>query len=179
MIISRPTYGALRIDPVGRAHLLVCDRMTPPVLEGRAVETWLVSGDSRSAQEPGASILFRAVPQLLARLRHRLAEERIGLRLYAAGEEAFLWDVAALAGSAGMSREEFSLMQLGGVSRRVHCIHCGTSMERVTTSIVRCSGCHATLMVRDHFSKRLGAFMGVQADAEVPGEHEAAAALSS
>ncbi len=179
MIASRPTYQALRLDPAGRAHLLVCDRMAGWSLEGGPVETWLVSGDSRAAQEPGGSIVFRAVPQLLARLGHRLAVEKIGLRLYAAGEEAFLWDVAGLAEAAGMSREEMALTRLGGVSRRVRCIHCGTSMERVTTSLIACAGCHATLLVRDHFSRRLGAFMGVQADAEVAGEHDAAVALSS
>ena len=179
MILSRPTYQALQLDPAGRAHLLVCDRMTAPPLEGAVIERWLVSGDSRAAQNPGQSVVFRATPQLLARLQHRLASETIGLRLYAAGEEAFLWDVAGLAEAAGMSREEVALTQLGGVSRRVQCVHCGTMMERVNTSIISCSGCHATLLVRDHFSKRLGAFMGVQADAEVAGEHDAAEALSS
>lgn len=43
-------------------------------------------------------------------------------------------------------------------------------MEGVTTSIVTCTGCGAPLFVRDHFSRRLAAFMGVQVDAEVPGE---------
>ena len=32
-----------------------------------------------------------------------------------------------------------------------------------------CSGCGLSLLVRDHFSRRIGAFQGVCIDAEVPG----------
>jgi hypothetical protein len=40
----------------------------------------------------------------------------------------------------------------------------------VRTNIVRCVGCERWLLVRDHYSRRLAAYMGVMADAEVPGE---------
>ena len=33
-----------------------------------------------------------------------------------------------------------------------------------------CPGCGRALFVRDHFSRRLGAFQGVCIDAETPGE---------
>jgi hypothetical protein len=42
--------------------------------------------------------------------------------------------------------------------------------EDVATNIADCRGCGARLFVRDHFSRRLAAFMGVMVDAEVPGE---------
>jgi len=35
---------------------------------------------------------------------------------------------------------------------------------------VQCAGCGRHLLVRDHFSRRLAAYMGVMADAEAPGE---------
>ncbi len=43
-------------------------------------------------------------------------------------------------------------------------------IENVTTNPVICSHCGLNLLVRDHFSYRLGAFQGVCIDAEVPGE---------
>jgi hypothetical protein len=35
---------------------------------------------------------------------------------------------------------------------------------------VKCAGCGRHLFVRDHYSRRLAAYMGVMADAEAPGE---------
>jgi len=45
-----------------------------------------------------------------------------------------------------------------------------TTAEDVRTNIVRCPGCARWLLVRDHYSRRLAAYMGVMADAEAPGE---------
>ena len=53
-------------------------------------------------------------------------------------------------------------------------VHCRTITRGVHTNIVSCSGCGRSLFVRDHFSRRLGAYMGFQIDAEVPGEVPAA-----
>jgi hypothetical protein len=52
-------------------------------------------------------------------------------------------------------------------------------IEDATANIVACPGCGANLFVRDHFSRRLRAFMGVKADAEMPGELDAAENFSS
>jgi dimethylamine monooxygenase subunit C len=52
----------------------------------------------------------------------------------------------------------------------VYCVHCRASNEGVTTNVVRCGGCGRHLLVRDHYSRRLAAYMGVMADAEAPGE---------
>jgi hypothetical protein len=49
-------------------------------------------------------------------------------------------------------------------------VHCRASTENVRTNIVRCSGCSRWLLVRDHYSRRLAAYMGVMVDAEAPGE---------
>ena len=75
---------------------------------------------------------------------------------------------------AGLSAPEIHLTHVGSLRRRVICVHCRTVTEDVTTSIVVCLGCAAHLFVRDHFSRRLGGFQGVQVDAEVPGEVPAA-----
>jgi predicted RNA-binding Zn-ribbon protein involved in translation (DUF1610 family) len=109
------------------------------------------------------------VADLLAQLGHRLSLETMGLRLYAIGPESFLWDVHTLAAAAGMGRAEIFLTRCGPFTRRVYCTHCKTLLEDVAQNIVPCPGCGAQLFVRDHFSRRLAAFMGVMVDAETPG----------
>jgi hypothetical protein len=81
-----------------------------------------------------------------------------------------LWDVNNVARAAGLGNGEIFLSHAGSLKRRVYCTHCKTMNEDVTKNIVKCRGCGANLFVRDHFSRRLAAFMGVAVDAEVPGE---------
>lgn len=177
-IKSRPTYEQLRIDPSGLRHLLVVDAPSYPIeplmAEAAELEVWtVVPRDSEGvigafAQERRRN--FRSPQHLLERLVHRLDNEHMGLRLYAAGREDFLWDVYGAAQRAGMGKQEVFLSHHGSKARRVLCVHCRTFNEGVSTTIVRCDGCGAHLFVRDHFSRRLSAFMGVKVDAEVPGD---------
>jgi DNA-directed RNA polymerase subunit RPC12/RpoP len=55
------------------------------------------------------------------------------------------------------------------LARRVQCVHCKGITEAVTTQPARCSRCGLTLLVRDHYSRRIAAFQGVCIDAEEPG----------
>lgn len=178
-IKSRPVYQPLALDGSGVRHLLLVGGAQLPEETAlpAAVETWLVAAHSRAI--PGrldhdeatpTRLAFRSTAQMLARLAQRLRTERMGLRLYAVGEEDFLWDVNNVAAEAGLGRQEVRLTHAGSLRRRVICVHCGTRTEGVTTNIAVCAGCGARLFVRDHFSRRLAGFMGVQADAEVPGE---------
>ncbi|WP_439899844.1 hypothetical protein [Paraburkholderia phymatum] len=52
----------------------------------------------------------------------------------------------------------------------MYCIDCRCTNEDVTSKLVSCQQCGRHLSVRDHCSRRLAALIGVQADAEVPGE---------
>jgi hypothetical protein len=70
----------------------------------------------------------------------------------------------------GMSSAEIRLYQTGTKARPVFCVHCRAMTRGVRTNLADCSGCGRTLFVRDHFSRRLGAYMGFQIDAEIPGE---------
>jgi predicted RNA-binding Zn-ribbon protein involved in translation (DUF1610 family) len=175
---SRPVYEKLRIDPAGRAHLIVTDLAAVPEdvfggdLAFSNIETWVVQVIAPGIQAPETNAVraFRAVADLFAHLAHRLAREPVGFRLYAAGTEAFLWDTMNIARQTGMGKGEVFLSHAGSLRRRVYCTHCKTMIEDVTTSIVPCPACGANLFVRDHFSRRLAAFMGVKVDAEVPGE---------
>ena len=94
----------------------------------------------------------------------------MGDRLYVLGTEPFLWSVATAAAIVGFGPEQIRLCHAGSLQRRVWCTHCHGFTEPVTTNVVPCAGCGRHLLVRDHFSRRLGAFMGVMVDAEAPGE---------
>ena len=180
-IKSRPLYAPLRLDPTGRAHLIVSDLKELPekaIETGAAeVEIWLNGNPVRQAAASGHLRKFRAVADLKTNLRHRLRRAPVGLRLYGVGTEAFLWDVHNIGAEAGLGQGEIFLTQAGSLRRRVYCTHCKTMNEGVTASIVACSGCGTNLFVRDHFSRRLGAFMGVTVDAEAPGEVPASEVL--
>lgn len=179
-ILSRPRYSPLALDPTGRRHLVVAEGPSVPADAVEGAEIWTVAHDSRPIPGPTSEggdtrrRVFRATAHLLAMLRHRLAKESLGFRLYAVGSESFLWDVGLLAREFGLGAGEYRPTQAGTLRRRVYCVHCKSMTENVSTSIVACSGCGASLFVRDHFSRRLAAFMGFQIDSEVPGEVPAA-----
>lgn len=185
-IKSRPTYSKIAADPKGRHHLMVVEGAQIPddaLAEGSdpgAFETWTIlkksAVPSALAMEEKAGEVrpFRSRAHLLAALGERLAREKMGLRLYAAGTEPFLWDVFNVAAAAGLSAQETLFAVSGPRARRIYCVHCRQIQEGVTTSIATCTGCGASLFVRDHFSRRLAAFMAVQVDAEVPGDVPAA-----
>jgi hypothetical protein len=171
-IKSRPVYGKLQLDPQGTTQLIVTDLPAIPDDTIGNIETWTVAvaQPGIAAQATGPGRTFRAPADLLATLAHRLTREHAGFRLYAVGTEAFLWDVTNIARAHGLGGGEIFLSHAGSLRRRVYCTHCKTMNEDVTTNIVPCRACGAALFVRDHFSRRLAAFMGVKIDAEVPGE---------
>ncbi|AJE44837.1 dimethylamine monooxygenase subunit DmmA family protein [Celeribacter indicus] len=94
----------------------------------------------------------------------------MGTQLYLAGTEGLMGRVSALAMSRGMPLEAIQMEHRGSVARRMQCVHCKGMTEDVTTDPFTCGHCGLTLFVRDHFSRRLGAFQGVCVDAEVPGD---------
>lgn len=167
-IKSRPIYRKLRLDPSGYRHLAVSDQDPFPsaVFEAplQDAELWLVSTAPADAYTN-----FSDAAALLTNLEARLQQEVAGFRLYAVGTESFIWDAANIARGAGMADDEVFLAHAGSLRRRVYCTHCKALIENVTTNLVPCPDCRATLFVRDHFSRRLAAFMGIQADAEEPG----------
>jgi hypothetical protein len=113
--------------------------------------------------------VFGSEEALTQALRAELGQGRMGLRLYLAGSDAFLWQSAREARAFGMSSDEMRLERCGSLERPVYCTHCTHVTQGVKTNLVVCPGCQRTLFVRDHFSRHLAAYMGFQIDAEVPG----------
>lgn len=183
-IKSRPIYAPFKLDASGRAHLIVTNMAEPPVeLEDAlgGIMVWTVKTIAPGVPAPAVENLrpFRSVAELLPQLAVRLAQATVGLRLYAIGSEAFIWDAYNIAITAGLDKSEVFTHHAGPFVRRVYCTHCRTMIEDVAINIIPCPVCGAHLFVRDHFSRRLAAFMGVIVDAEVPGEISAPEALTS
>lgn len=94
----------------------------------------------------------------------------MGTRLYVAGPESFIGLAMKIALEFDLNKDEIRAEEVGTLARRVYCIHCRATTENVRNNIVTCAGCARWLLVRDHYSRRLAAYMGVMADAEAPGE---------
>jgi hypothetical protein len=116
---------------------------------------------------------FPDVPSVLAALRVLLDESLMGTRLYVAAPESVIGRAVQLALEFNMNQDEIHAEARGSLARRVHCIHCRSTTEEVRTNIVECGGCARWLLVRDHYSRRLAAYMGIMVDAEAPGERPA------
>lgn len=189
-IKSKPVYTPLAPDAGGRYHLLVGHGVgADPLLR-------VVAGLRESGTEPAqlrllyvvdpeappaaaAAVRAAAVAEvrtfpdtaaLLGPFRSLLDQSLMGTRLYVAGPEAFMGLVMRTAAEFNLNRDEIRAEECGSRARRVHCIHCRAEIENVRTNIVECTGCHRWLIVRDHYSRRFGAYMGVMVDAEAPGE---------
>jgi hypothetical protein len=117
-----------------------------------------------------AVTLFDGAAALLRTFRIVLEESLMGTRLYVAGPESFIGLAMQIALQFDLNKDEIRAEEVGTLARRVHCVHCRATRENVRTNIVRCTGCDRWLLVRDHYSRRLAAYMGVMVDAEVPGE---------
>jgi len=185
-IKSRPLYGTLAARP-GRLHLVAANDegalavldMAGAALDGFLERTHIVYVPRGAAGERHGARLaalgaasYREVPTDAAAvgvIAAALADAGMGTQVYAAGTENLIAQVIAVALEAGLDPDATLAEHRGSLERRVQCVHCKAITEHVTTQPVACSGCGLMLLVRDHFSRRLGAFQGVCVDAEEPG----------
>ena len=94
----------------------------------------------------------------------------MGTRLYVAGPESFMGLIMRIAHQFNLAGDEVRAEECGTMARRVHCIHCRATIEGVPDQHRGVQSCQRWLVVRDHYSRRLAAYMGVMVDAEAPGE---------
>ncbi len=186
-ITSRPVYGVLS-PATGSAHLFVADGEGAEALcdlfakaetaemksVGHIIYMPGANGCDKTAavQALGVAQFYRA-PSFAAaqsRLAKVLADAHMGLQIYTAGTEGLMAQVAAAAQNAGLPYEAVQMEHRGSLARRVQCVHCKGVTENVTLDPFLCSHCGLSLFVRDHFSRRLAAFQGVNIDAEDPGQ---------
>ncbi|HVI88947.1 MAG TPA: dimethylamine monooxygenase subunit DmmA family protein [Dongiaceae bacterium] len=184
-IKSRPEYHGLTIDPYAKRRLFVLGGegalalLEKPELKdahfrAKAEILYVPQGSDHAAtlRAVGTAGYWEAptIPTLLVRLQVILSTAHMGLRLYAAGTEGFIGQVMQVGADAGINFNSIRTEHRGSLARRVSCVHCKGITENVTTSPAVCSHCGLTLLVRDHYSRRIGAFQGVCINAEVPAE---------
>ena len=188
-IKSRPVYGVLEPRP-GALHLVVADG------EGAGAVVDLMraaaqmpatahilytpgpDGNDRFADllALGAAQCFRAptIPTLLPRLAQILINAHMGTQFYLAGTEGLIGQAERDIMATGVPFRDIQKEHRGSTVRRVQCVHCKGITENVATDPFQCSHCGLHLFVRDHYSRRLAAFQGVNIDAEDPGQVPAA-----
>jgi ferredoxin-NADP reductase len=191
-IKSKPVYAPLRADAGGRYHLMLASgpgagavlrvleelqAAAPQALARTRVLMVAAQGQAAQGQaQPFERLGCAAVSRfdqpgaLLHAFRQLLEESLMGTRLYVAGPESFIGLAMKIALEFDLNKDEIRAEEIGTLARRVYCVHCRATAEDVRTNIVRCGGCDRWLLVRDHYSRRLAAYMGVMADAEAPGE---------
>jgi len=196
-IKSKPVYAPLRADTRGRFHVMLgahegeasllrvlreMQSQAPEALRATRVllaPTPPVAGAAHAASHAPSEFdglplqevrVFADVPALLTELESVLQHALMGTRLYLAGPESFIGLAMRIALEFNLNKDEVFAEQVGSLARRVYCIHCRTTTENVRTNVVQCADCSRWLLVRDHYSRRLAAYMGVMVDAEVPGE---------
>jgi dimethylamine monooxygenase subunit C len=187
-IKSRPIYKGLIPDASARPPLIIAEgegaeavaelaAKSSDLFLARAIIFYVVASPPERQQLScfealgvAACYIFPTIAALLIRLDGVLATATMGTRLYVTGTEGFIGQVVQIALSHGIDQQSIFTEHRGSLARRVQCVHCKGFMDGVKTNLVKCGRCGISLLVRDHYSRRLGAFMGVSADAEVSGD---------
>ncbi|MGR9348920.1 dimethylamine monooxygenase subunit DmmA family protein (plasmid) [Rhizobium leguminosarum] len=186
-IKSRPVYTGLTIQPRARRHIFALEGEgakalldQQPALDETALARSEIlyvargsqgSGLDEALRRLGADMFFTAptIATLLFRLKGSLATAHMGTRLYLSGTEGFIGQAMLVALDYGIDHASVITEHRGSLARRVQCVHCKGITDDVSTSPFACSHCGLPLLVRDHYSRRLAAFQGVNIDAEEPG----------
>lgn len=186
-IRSRPVYAPLEPRPAS-LHLVIADG------EGAAAVVDLLgktndrseflaeahvmycpgpdgTDHASKLQGLGAAQNFHApsIPPLLSRLTRVLSAAHMGTQFYLAGSEGLIGQAEREIMNTGFPHASVQKEQRGSTVRRVQCVHCKGITENVATDPFKCSHCGLNLFVRDHYSRRIAAFQGVNIDAEDPG----------
>lgn len=186
-IKSRPVYGGLNVDNNAKRHLFALEGEGALALLDQVAKhgkgfldsadiLYVASGSKaedhdRKLAALNADSFWTAptIPVLLNRLNVMLGQAKMGTRIYIAGTEGFIGQAMQLALNHGVDHASLHCEHRGSAARRVQCVHCKGITDDVRTSPFTCSHCGLSLLVRDHYSRRIGAFQGVNIDAEEPG----------
>ncbi len=187
-IPSRPVYGELS-PRSGQAHLMVADgegaeAILDCIAKVPEPEAFLVRAHIIYCPGPNGTDLaaplgslgarqFHHAPTFAAalpRLRKVLADAHMGTQIYLSGTESLIGQALREVMEAGFPHTAVQTEHRGSTVRRVQCVHCKGITEDVSTDPFQCVHCGLWLFVRDHYSRRVAAFMGVNIDAEEPGQ---------
>ena len=188
-ITTRPVYGILEPQQ-GSAHLMIADGEGA----GAILDLFARAGQQGIDLRPSTHLIYVTAangtdlsdelarlgvakfyhgPTLAApmsRITKALTDASMGLQIYLAGTESLIGVAQSEAMKAGFPHDGMQTEHRGSLARRVQCVHCKGITENVKTDPYVCSHCGLSLYVRDHYSRRIAAFQGVNIDAEDPGQ---------
>ncbi|MCG9494202.1 hypothetical protein MCL36_16885 [Acinetobacter pittii] len=98
-----------------------------------------------------------------------LSQAQAGWHAVICGDESFIWKADNALRQAGLLKDEIVRISMAG-KRQVYCVHCFHIQSSTAEVFCRCEQCGIDLLIRTHFSERLGAYMGVCANAESLGK---------
>jgi dimethylamine monooxygenase subunit C len=186
-IKSRPVYGVLG-PRVGTHHLVIADgeggeaitdlmaKSPEPAAMLAAMHILYAPGpngtdQTAALQSLGATQFYRAptIAAMLPRLARVLLDAHMGTQFYLTGTEGLMGQAEREIMATGFPHTAIQKEHRGSTVRRVQCVHCKGITENVRLDPFPCSHCGLNLFVRDHYSRRIAAFQGVNIDAEDPG----------
>jgi len=102
------------------------------------------------------------------RLVNALAHAHVGVRLTLTGPAGGCLTVRAAALRAGLEDDELTVTATGPGVIDLYCSHCRETsrVEAGIADVVPCPVCDRSLLVYHHVSRRRGAYLGFQVDAE-------------
>lgn len=162
---NRPDYTPVSVNPKSPFHLFIVQGEITDAFTALLDQVTDASAKKLIAvgvTDEGGTGMDQAVKAL--------ADLPLNAAVYVQGTEAFMWDINSLAVKQGMVSEQIHMFPPVSNARRVYCTHCYTIMEGVTETPVVCSGCGRNLLVRDHFSRLHGGYVGLMIDAEDPAD---------
>lgn len=159
---SVPRYPGAQPSQAATAYLLVTQ--TP----GHEAFAALASGACHAKASHLALTDFPDMAALEQAMVKHLATASVGLQLDLRGDQAFVWPLHAQARSAGLQEDEIVVSSSDEGRRLVFCVHCANCQPASSAAHLTCAHCKVVLEVRRHFSQRLGAYLGVCADADQP-----------
>lgn len=186
-IKSRPVYARLQPRP-GTAHIVIADGEGAEAvadLMALVPDRTNVLSHMHILYTPGpngtdlwaavqamdAAQSYRAptIPAMLPRMQKVITEAHMGTQFYLTGTEGLIGQAEREIMATGFPYGAIQKEHRGSTLRRVQCVHCKGITENVATDPFACSHCGLNLFVRDHYSRRIAAFQGVNIDAEDPG----------
>lgn len=173
---SKPEYASVTAKTGHPHHLLIADsdglsRALQLRAEIPGPTTLLLVRDADDDNTLAGDDVQTASPQALTtRLNQHLAVLPAGTVCYLFGREAFIWPIATQLQTLGVQRSNCLPERCGPLVRDVVCVHCKQHNTNVAENMLTCGGCGRLLWSYDHFSRRLGAYMGFEVNAECPNE---------
>ena len=159
---STPCYASVLNDiPQATQHLIILQDQDSAI-----AQQLLLQYQSVTALECLAARHQQFDADLKKELTDILEDLHTGLHVVVCGDEVFLWHSAQHLLAHGLILDEMQMIKTATTAKQIYCVHCFHLFSSSADEYCDCPQCATHLLIRSHFSERLGAYMGVCANAE-------------